>query len=144
MARGARDLQDWEKVKLVLPYIKAFISGYNSLPSQYDYKGIVYTGETHDENWVKARYEQGKDTTDWRFFATAKTSQGAWQNQTINWETEVVRGKLIEIFSNNPQEGEVMIAPPAFHAVPRITRYENPDNPDFPNFDIRLRQKEKP
>jgi hypothetical protein len=144
VAAGARNLQDWEKVKLVLPYIKAFISGYNSLPPQYDYKGKVYTGETHDENWVKARYEQGKDMTDWRFFATAKTAQGAWQNQTINWQTSVVRGKLIQIFSLHPQEGEVMIAPPAFHAVPNLTRKENATSPNFPYFDIELNQKEKP
>jgi hypothetical protein len=46
VAVGARDMQDWEKVRLVLPYVKTFISALNQLPSQYDFKGKVFTGET--------------------------------------------------------------------------------------------------
>jgi hypothetical protein len=82
--------------------------------------------------------------TDWRFFATAKTAGGVRKNQTVNWKTNAVEGKLIEIFSDNPQEGEVMIAPPAFHHVKPLRRQENPGRPDYPYINLELQQKAKP
>ncbi len=96
---------------LGLSYAKAIISALNALPESSAYKGTVYTGEDQSPQWVHDHHAEGAVATNWRFFATAQTKEGAWQGRTAEWETMSANGKCIAMFSHHPQEKEVLFPP---------------------------------
>lgn len=92
-------------------YAKAIVSALNALPQSFAYQGTVYTGEDQLPQWVHERYEVGAESTNWRFFATAQTREGAWQGRTVEWETQSLQGKCIALFSHHAHEQEVLFPP---------------------------------
>jgi hypothetical protein len=96
---------------LGLSYAKAIISALNALPECFACKGTVYTGEDQSPQWVHERHAEGTIATNWRFFATSQTREGAWQNKTVEWETTSASGKSIALFSHLPLEDEVLFPP---------------------------------
>lgn len=94
-----------------LAFAKPLISAIHALPESYVHTGTVYTGESQTAAWVHARHRVGEVSTSQRFFATAATKEGAWQNMSVDWETQSLRGKQISSFSSNPGEQEVLFPP---------------------------------
>ncbi|WCM87161.1 ADP-ribosyltransferase domain-containing protein [Acidovorax sp. NCPPB 3576] len=95
-----------------LAQAKLLISALHSLPDSYTHTGVtVFTGENQTAQWVQARYGKGKTAVNQRFFATSETKEGAWQNMSVEWETQSLSGKRISAFSANPHEKEVLFPP---------------------------------
>ncbi|HVK94818.1 MAG TPA: hypothetical protein VM571_08830 [Noviherbaspirillum sp.] len=131
---------NWESLLTNLPLAKAIISGLNTLPDSYTYKGTVYTGEDQPAEWIDQRYK-GKDSfIDFRFFAASRTEEGKWQNRNVNWETESLTGKWIKVLSKAPHEDEVLLSPGTGRGSIDLTQRPG-ETPDRPN--TLIRQKER-
>ncbi|AMP06976.1 ADP-ribosyltransferase domain-containing protein [Collimonas pratensis] len=94
-----------------VPFARAIVSALNALPDEFTHTGLVHTGENQSIQWVNDRYKAGRSRTDWRFFATSETKEGAWKNQSVEISTISASGKKISMFSINPQEDEVLFPP---------------------------------
>lgn len=94
-----------------VPFARAIVSALNALPEEFTHTGRVFTGEDQSLAWVNERYTEGASRTDWRFFATSETIEGAWQNRSVDIETISATGKRIGMFSTHPQENEVLFPP---------------------------------
>ncbi|AMV00747.1 type III secretion system effector XopAI [Xanthomonas citri] len=105
-----------------LAFAKCIISALHSLPEEYSYQGTVFTGENQLTNWVAERYQEGRETTDRRFFATSETKEASWQATSIEWETNSVNGKRISMFSERQDEEEVLFPPGTRFLVNRIEK----------------------
>nr|WP_284408354.1 type III secretion system effector XopAI [Acidovorax sp. SUPP2539] len=120
-----------------LAQAKLLISALHSLPDSYTHTGAtVFTGETQDAQWVRARYSEGKVAVNQRFFATSETKEGAWQNMSVEWETQSLSGKRISAFSANPHEKEVLFPPG--------TRFRTDQIALFDGNRIKIHQSEEP
>ncbi|WAH65644.1 hypothetical protein [Xanthomonas hortorum] len=94
-----------------LAFAKCIISALHSLPEEYSYRGAVFTGEDQLTKWVAERYQKGRETTDRRFFATSETKEASWLGMSVEWESNSVNGKRISMFSEHPNEQEVLFPP---------------------------------
>lgn len=135
-----QDALDGDKVPpnpLGLSYAKAIISALNALPESFIYRGTVYTGEDQSPQWVRERHAVGATATDWRFFATAQTREGAWQGRNVEWETLSHQGKCIALFSHHEHEKEVLFPPGTrfqttdIDAIGTVTRADGRTEPLF-------------
>ncbi|WOB51992.1 ADP-ribosyltransferase [Xanthomonas hydrangeae] len=107
-----------------LAFAKCIISALHSLPEEYSYQGTVFTGEDQFPDWVSERYQEGSITTDRRFFATSETKNASWQGMAVEWESNSTTGKRISMFSERPNEQEVLFPPGTCFQVTRIEENE--------------------
>lgn len=142
LVQDALDTPKADQIVDPLPYLKAIISAYHALPESYIYTGTVYTGEFQTGDWVNQRYKAGKTRVDWRIFATSETEAAKWQGLNVNWETQSRRGKRIALFSERPEELEVMFVPPTWHKNTLLQ--VKPDTANSAHPDIDIRQEEVP
>lgn len=137
LVQDALDTPKPDQIVDPLPYLKAIISAYHALPESYIYTGTVYTGEFQTGDWVNQRYTAGKTRVDWRIFATSETEAAKWQGLNVNWETQSHRGKRIALFSERPEELEVMFVPPTWHKNNLLQVKPETANMAHPDIDIR-------
>ncbi|MFC7521394.1 ADP-ribosyltransferase [Xanthomonas populi] len=100
------------------------ISALHSLPEEYSYQGTVFTGEDQLPECVSERYQEGSITTDHRFFATSETKNASWKGMAVEWESNSTTGKRISMFSERPNEQEVLFPPGTRFEVTRIEENE--------------------
>ncbi|MEF9417643.1 MULTISPECIES: type III secretion system effector XopAI [Xanthomonas] len=107
-----------------LAFAKCIISALHSLPEEYSYQGTVFTGEDQLPDWVSERYQERSITTDRRFFAASETKNASWQGMAVEWESNSTTGKRISMFSERPNEQEVLFPPGTRFQVTRIEENE--------------------
>ncbi|MET0382327.1 MAG: hypothetical protein ABW032_02790 [Burkholderiaceae bacterium] len=136
LVQNALDRSQADRVQDSFPYLKAIVSAYHSLPERFIYTGTAYTGETQTGEWVEERYHAGETTIDWRIFAASETEEAKWQHCNVNWETLSRRGKRISLFSERPEEKEVMFVPPTWQKNRSLHVKPGTETSKFPEIDI--------